>query len=264
MSTAPLELYHWEPNTYFLKPLIALAEKQVPFVSHWFDPTRLEQFAPGFPHNTESGLQQEREGPILVHGDVIISGSYFMLEYVAEALPGPDLLPGDAFARYRARASAQFLVGLGADVCVLGCQKYLAPVLHEQPLQALRVRLESVEPLERRNNWLAIIDNVYDDALLARTRERLKFPLGRVERTLSDSPWLSGADYSIADIDAFALLRSLPTLVPDVVNERQTPRILDFLSRMHARKAVGQALACSRSGKPHEAFVPGAEPSRWG
>jgi hypothetical protein len=33
---------------------------------------------------------------------------------------------------------------------------------------------------------------------------------------------------------------------------------------MHERPAVKKALALSRSGKPHEAFVPGAEPSRWG
>src|SRR5262249_41653579 len=93
-----LELYHWEPNTYFLKPLIALAEKAAPFVSHWFDPLRLEQLAPGFPRNTESALQLEREGPILVHGDMVISSSFFMLEYIAQALPGMELLPGDAFA----------------------------------------------------------------------------------------------------------------------------------------------------------------------
>ena len=28
-----LELYHWEPNTYFLKPLIALEEKAAQFTS---------------------------------------------------------------------------------------------------------------------------------------------------------------------------------------------------------------------------------------
>ncbi len=42
-----LELYHWEPNTFFLKPLIALKEKQAAFTSRYFDPTRFEQFAPG-------------------------------------------------------------------------------------------------------------------------------------------------------------------------------------------------------------------------
>jgi GSH-dependent disulfide-bond oxidoreductase len=259
-----LELYHWEPNTCFLKPLIALAEKGVDFDSHWFDPTRLEQFAPGFPRNTESDLQLEREGPVLVHGDTVISSSFFMLEYIEEVLPGTPLRPGDAFTHYRARASAQFLGALGADVSLLGCMQFLVPVLKSQDSNALRARLEAIEPLERRNSWLALLDGAYDEKLLAKVHERMQFPLGRVERTLGSSPWLAGSGYSLADIDAFALLRPLPTLVPDLVNESRTPRILEFLSRMHERRAVQQALAASRSGKPHEAFVPGAEPSRWG
>jgi glutathione S-transferase len=258
----PIELYHWEPNTYFLKPLIALAEKNATFLSRWFDPTQLEQLAPGFPCNTESGLQLEREGPILVQGDTLISSSFFMLEYIAEAVPGAQLLPGDPLAHYRARASAQFLGGLGADVSVLGCAQYLAPLLRDQP--ELRARLATVEPQERRNSWLAVLDGTYDAGILAKTRERLRFPLSRVEKTLSGSPWLAGAAYSIADIDAFALLRPLPTLAPELVNERDTPRIAEFLQRMNERAAVKQALGYSRSGKPHEAFVPGAEPSRWG
>ena len=86
-----LELYHWEPNTYYLKPLIALKEKQVAFNSRYFDATRFEQFRPGFPSNTESNLHLEREGPVLVHDDTIISSSFFMLEYIADAFPGLDL-----------------------------------------------------------------------------------------------------------------------------------------------------------------------------
>ena len=256
-----LQLYHWEPNTYFLKPLIALEEKAANFTSHWFDPTQLEQCAPGFPRNTESTLQLEREGPVLVHGDTVITSSFFMLEYIAEALPGVELCPGDAFAHYRARASAQFMGGLGADVSVLGCVRYLAPVLKRQDPEVLKSRLEAIEPQERRNAWAALIDGTYDERLV---ESRLQFPLGRVEQTLSSTPWLAGSAYSIADIDAFALLRSLPTLTPDLVNGRATPRIVDFLDRMHERPAVKRALAVSRSGKPHEAFVPGAEPSRWG
>ena len=262
--SSPVQVYHWEPNLYFLKPLIALHEKQVPFTSHWFDPTRFEQFAAGFPRNTESDLQLEREGPLLVHGATVISSSFFMLEYIAEAVPGVELLPGNAFGHYRARASAQFLGGLGADVALLGCVRYLAPLLKNQDQQALRARVASIEPAERRNNWSAVIDGTYDESVLAKVRERMKFPLGRVEQILSGSAWLAGEQYSIADIDAFALLRPVPLLAPDLIDERRTPRIVDFLRRMQDRKAVQQALAASRSGKPQEAFVPGAEPSRWG
>jgi glutathione S-transferase len=256
-----VELYHWEPNVYFLKPLIALEEKAADFTSRWFDPTQFEQFAPDFPRNTESDLQLEREGPVLVHGDTIISSSFFMLEYIAEALPGVELYPQDAFTQYRARAAAQFLGGLGADVSVLGCIRYLAPVLKSRDSRSLQPIIQAIEPQERRNAWTALIDGTHDEKLVT---SRLQLPLGRVEQLLSGAPWLAGSTYSIADIDAFALLRSVPILTPDLVNERVTPRIVDFLNRMHERPAVKKALALSRSGKPHEAFVPGAEPSRWG
>jgi GSH-dependent disulfide-bond oxidoreductase len=262
--SAMLELYHWEPNAYFLKPLIALGEKQVPFTSRWFDPTAFEQLAPGFPRDTESTLHLEREGPLLVHDGRIVSNSFFMLEYIAATFPGADLTPGDAYQHYRMRAWGQVLTLVGADVSILGCAKYLAPKLLDQNPAVLQSQLARIEPLERRLAWSAVIDGTYDDRAVSAITERLGISMRRVEGALGQSAWLAGPAYSIADIDAFALLAALPSLAPELVGEKSTPRITDFLRRMHERKAVQAALALSRSGKPFEAFVPGAEPSRWG
>src|ERR1700689_3421574 len=125
-----LELYHWEPNTFYLKPLIALAEKAAPYTSRYFDPTKFEQFAAEFPIDVESRLHLEREGPVLVHDGTIISSSFFLLEYIAEALPGPSLLPSNAYDRYRARAWGQIsALSLASAVTALGCARYLAPAL---------------------------------------------------------------------------------------------------------------------------------------
>jgi GSH-dependent disulfide-bond oxidoreductase len=259
-----LELYHWEPNSYFLKPLIALHEKQVPFVSRWFDPAAFEQYEAGFPRDTESTLHLEREGPVLVHDGRVISNSSFMLEYIAAAFPGVDLTPGDAFQHYRIHAWGQVMTAIGADICILGCAKYLVPRLQERDAAALQAQLARVEPLERRLAWSAVIDGKYDDSAVTAIKERLEISLQRVERQLTQSAWLAGPDYSIADIDAFALLAALPSLAPELVGERSAARLADFLRRMHERKAVQAALALSRSGWPFEAFVPGAEPSRWG
>jgi len=260
-----LELYHWEPNTFFLKPLIALKEKQAEFSSRWFDPTKFEQFAQSFPANVESGLHLEREGPVLVNGGVIISSSFFMLEYIAEAVPGVVLNPGGATEHYQARAWGQFLgLSLGAGVSALGCARYLAPVLRERDQEELKARVGRIEPQERRAAWAAVVDGAYDEKALAAIRQRLESPVKRVESTLGEAAWLAGRDYSIADIDAFAMLNVLPELAPELVNGQVTPRILEFLGRMRERRAVREALALSRTGKPHEAFVPGAEPSRWG
>lgn len=257
-----LELYHWEPNVHFLKPLLALEEKQVEFVSRWFDPTRFEQFHPDFPRNTELELNLECEGPVLVHDDAVISYSFFMLEYIAEALPGPALLPEDSHARYRARAWGQVLAAsLGPVLSSLGCARYLAPLLRQRNVQAEIARLQ---PQERRARWQAVIDTNESAQLLETLRGRLVAPVKRVEEALGQSRWLAGTTYSIADIDAFAMLDPLPELAPEIVNERATPRVSEFLLRMQDRPAVRTALGRSRSGSPRTAFVPGAEISRWG
>jgi len=260
-----LELYHSEPNTFSLKALLALAEKGASFASRYFDPTRFEQFAPGFPRNVESDLHLEREGPVLVHDGAIVSSSFFLLEYIAETFPGVELIPGDAYEQYRARAAGQFLaLQLGPGVCALGCARYLAPLLKAREPQELAAQIERIEPHERRAAWRALIDGTYDEKTLAVVRERLKVPVRRIEAALTGSPWIAGRAYSVADIDAFAMLRVLPELAPQVVNATATPRILEFLERVSARPAVREALSFARTAAPEQAFVPGAEPSRWG
>jgi len=265
-----LELYTSEPNTFFLKPLIALHEKQATFTSRWLDTDTLDHFAAApradipFGH-VEARLHLEREGPLLRHDDTLISGSWFMLEYVADTWPGEDLQPAEPYDRYRARASGQFLgAQLGSLVPILGCVKYLAPRLAAMDRPALDACLAAVEPVERRNSWLALFDGTYTPQILDTARGRLKFPLARVEKTLAEGPWLAGPRYSIADIDAFAMLRCLPDVAPELVNSRDTPRIVDFIARVEERPAVRAALATSRSGNPGRHFVPGVEPSRWG
>jgi GST-like protein len=260
-----LELYTSEPNTFFLKPLIALGEKQATFTLHYFDAGRLEQFDPRLPASPESRLHLEREGPMLVHDGTIIVSTFFMLEYIAEALPGPALMPHAAFDAYRARAWGQFLgAQLGSIVPVLGCAKYLRPRLAQLDAAALAAQVAAIEPAERRAGWQALLDGSYGDNELAAQRNRLRTPVARVEKALGDGPWLAGPDFSIADIDAFAMLNVLPDLASDIVNPAATPRLLEYLGRIGARPSVRDALAISRSGRPAEHFVPGVEASRWG
>jgi glutathione S-transferase len=260
-----LELYHSEPNTFFLKPLIALHEKGVSFQSRWIDIEKFEQFSLAGPGDVEAHLHLEREGPLLRHDGTLISGSFFMLEYIAEAFPGTPLLPESAFDLYLAHASGQFLgAHLGSLVPILGCMKYQAPRLNAMDRALLDAKLATAAPQERRTGWQALVDGTYTDQILATARERLKFPVSRVEAQLAGGPWLAGPRYSIADIDAYAMLRVIPDLAPDVLGEKATPRTYEYLQRISQRPAVKAALAMSRSGKPEQHFVPGVEPSRWG
>jgi GSH-dependent disulfide-bond oxidoreductase len=260
-----LELYTSEPNTFFLKPLIALAEKRVPFTMRYFDAAGLEQFAGGFPSDLESTLQLEREGPLLVHDGTIICGSFFMLEYISEALPGPSLIPADSYEAYRARAWGQFLgANLGSSVPVLGAAKYLAPHLANLDPAWVDQRIAAIEPVERRAGWQALRDGTYSAAYLHAALDRLAAPVVRIEKSLRQSPWLAGPAFSVADIDAYPMLCVLPDLAPAMVNPDASPRIIDYIDRISARDSVLTARRCARTLHPERQFVPGIEASRWG
>jgi len=260
-----LELYTSEPNTFFLKPLIALAEKRVPFTLRYFDAAGLEQFAGGFPTDLESSLRLEREGPLLVHDGTIICGSFFMLEYISEALPGPSLIPADSYEAYQARAWGQFLgANLGSSVPVLGAAKYLQPHLAKLDPAWVDQRIGAIEPVERRAGWEALRDGTYSARYLQAAVDRLAAPVVRIETSLRQSPWLAGPAFSVADIDAYSMLCVLPDLAPAMVNPGATPRIIDYLGRISARDSVLTARRCARTQHPERQFVPGIEASRWG
>lgn len=260
-----LELYTSEPNTFFLKPLIALAEKRAAFTIRYFDATAFEQFADGFPADLESGLQLEREGPLLVHDGTIISGSFFMLEYISEALTGPSLIPADAYDAYRARAWGQFLgATLGSSVPVLGVAKYLQPQFAKLDPDRLDRRIAAIEPIERRAGWQALRDGTYTAGHLQSARDRLIVPVARIEKALCEGPWLAGPAFSVADIDAYPMLCVLPDLAASVVNAESTPRITEYVARIAARDSVREALRAARTPHPERQFVPGIEASRWG
>jgi glutathione S-transferase len=260
-----LELYTSEPNTYFLKPLIALAEKQLTFTARYFDAAALEQFAAGFPADLESSLTLEHEGPLLVHDGTIVCGSSFMLEYISEGLPGPTLIPPDAYDAYRARSWAQFLgATLGSSVPMLGVAKYLRPHLATLDAGWLDGRIAAIEPIERRAGWQALRDGTYTAAYLQAVDDRLAAPVARVEKALAEGPWLAGTAFSVADIDAYPMLCVLPDLTPARVNAGATPRITEYLARIASRASVREALRSARTPHPERHFVPGLEASRWG
>jgi hypothetical protein len=106
-----------------------------------------------------------------------------MLEFLAEALPGPSLLPEAPYDRYRARAWGQFL-GLPAG-SFHERARLRAPSgseLARMDVTEVRRGVERIEPIERRNAWLAVIDGAYDENATTTFRERLSSRSGASNR----------------------------------------------------------------------------------
>jgi glutathione S-transferase len=259
-------LYHWEPNTFSLKPLIVLNEKKVEFESRYLDFLAFEHNKlPTVNTTIEITHNPEGEGPILVHAGTAMSESFFISLYLDEAFPEVKLRPADAHGRWRVLAWARFVNEvLTPAVSTLGCHAYLSPALKKRDRASLERAIEKLPTSEQRNGWLAALDGDYGDELLADSRRKLIIAVKKTEDALGQGDWLAGGTYSLADIDAFAMLAAAPKLAPDVLNGQTAPRTLAWLDRVRSRPAVKAAFAAARTSSPETCFTPGSEHSRWG
>jgi GSH-dependent disulfide-bond oxidoreductase len=261
-----LELYHWEPNGAFLKPLIALHEKGLAFGSRYVDVLSFERYRPGFLEaSRETQLNPEGEGPVLVHDGKQITESLFILEYLEDAFPATPLRPADALSHARILAWARFIneVFMPA-VSTLGCHTYLAPQFKGRDIKAFESSIARIPMQHVQEGWRAALTDDYSPELLEDSHRKVSLSVRRIEDALVSADWLVGSSYSLADIDAFSICHSLTELTPGIVNDVAMPRLMSWLTRIRSRPAVRAALALSRTGKPEQAFVPGPEHSRWG
>jgi glutathione S-transferase len=261
-----LELIHWEPNGSYLKPLVAFHEKGLAFRSRYVDVLAFEQYQPGFlAASRETQLNQEGEGPILIHDGKQITESLFMMEYLEDAFPEKPLRPADPLGQNKILAWARFINEVfmpGAST--LGCHTYLAPQFKGRDPASFAAVLARIPMKFLQDAWQLALTDGYSADLLEDSQRKVELAVRRIEDALAQSDWLVDGAYSLADIDAFAICNSLTVLTPGLVNEAATPRLMAWLKRIRARPAVQAALGTSRTGKPEQAFAPGPEHSRWG
>ncbi len=242
-----LELYHWEPSGDSLKLLICLKEKGLDYKSHYVDVLKLEQFAPDYVARAPgSGV------PVLVDDGKALTDVAFTLEYLAEKYPSPRLAPSDPAGWYDVQALFnQIDMVLGQGVRMLGWHQ----VMPQQARDDLRKRAQSLPPRPQQSGWAQVTsDAEASEDQLENTRERVRGAVTRIESVLASHNWLAGSDYSIADISAYAMTRTLPSLMPNDINEQKTPKLMKWLSAIENRPAVKAVLATRKDGK--DAYAP--------
>lgn len=253
-----LELYHWEPNAESAKVMICLKEKGIEFTSRYVDILELEQYSDEFLAVNPAG-----QVPVLVHDGNILTDSTLITEYIEEAFPEPVLALHDAKGWYETLCWGKYVeYNLDTSVSTLGWYEVMAAKIKQRDQDKLRAAVDRIPVQERKAAWLAAIGDDRNEQQLDDSRRKIGLAVNRIEETLSDSGWLQGDVYSIIDIDAFSLVRTLPRLVPDMVNPDSTPRIMGWLDRINERPAVKEAFAMRRAEE--ELYAPGPEHSRWG
>jgi glutathione S-transferase len=59
-------------------------------------------------------------------------------------------------------------------------------------------------------------------------------------------PWMLGPQFTLADVSLFSMLIGMPQRYADIVNEKQSPRVVEWYARMTERPAVKATLSMPR------------------
>jgi len=273
-------LYHGEPNGPSLSVLAALEESGL----------KIECFALNLLHGDRDLMLQdsgsladkepkngygitdpvaanfsvEGEGPVLVVDGEAMSDSVFLAQYLDELAGGCGLQPDDPYARWQMRMwCRQTTERLAPAVAYLGNLAFSQSKIAEMDaydFQALKEGWIVSEDLQDR--WQDLYDGGVDTAKVEDSKAKVAQFAERIETQFGDGrEWLMG-EFSIADLETFAWLRSMRELEAEAFAGKD--RCLAWMGRVEGRPSVQAALARATVDNPAYSFAPGPEINRWG
>lgn len=247
MPAQDFTLYHWEPNANSGKPILTLKEKGVPFHSVFIDMTKFEHHAPEYLKINPLGVI-----PAAVHGERRLYESTAIMEYVDAAFEGPPLRPADPYSRWRMRWWMKFIDEYWAPSVSMGAwaKGRARPQMTAEEDAEMKKRIAAIPQKERRESWTKATYGVFKPGEIEESARRAAYGVTLLERHLAEHTWLAGADYSLADINAFNTCYFLPMRPESGVNDRETPMVMDWLRRIYERPATVEAWKMGRTFTP--------------
>jgi glutathione S-transferase len=239
-----LELYHGGPGANSLKTLLPLKEKGLEFTSHVLNLLQFEQHEPWFVKINPNG-----QVPVLVHDGKVLTESTVINEYVDEMFPGIPLRPPDAYGRAQMRVWTKFVDEYFCPaLSFLGWHAMISTAVRELSPEEFEAKVQRIPLKEQRDKWRESAAQVWTPQQLEDWRRRVRVSIQRMEQGMV-GPWMLGSQLTLADVSLFSMLIGMPERYADIVNDKDSPRVLDWYSRMMERPGVMAALAIPRPSR---------------
>jgi glutathione S-transferase/GST-like protein len=236
-------LYHWEPNANSGKPMLALAEKGVAYESHYLDLLSFDQHKPDYLAINPLGTI-----PAMTHGDLVLTESTAIMEYVEEAFDGPALMPADPVAKWRIRWWMKFMdQWLAPSFSMIGWSVFVGPSVRSRDPDELEAAIDRIPMEERRVAWRKAIYGKFSEAEMAESQRRVAIGIRMLEEELGKRAWLASDAYSLADVNGFNIAYALPMSQPHLSNDELTPNIMRWLRAVYARPASKETWSKGRT-----------------
>jgi glutathione S-transferase len=234
-----LKYYHAEPAANSLKSMIPLIEKGLPYDSIYVDLHRFEQHSAWF-----VAINPEGQVPVLDHDGVIITHTTVINEYLEDVFPAVPLRPRDPVGAARMRYWNKFVDEHVMNyVSMHGWHRMVGIIARKIESGEFEKLMEQIPLPDQRKKWITARSG-FSETDLANAMEKIVYAVDKVEKQLTQTAWLAGADYTLADINFYSLCGMMvERMFPELEIAKRCPRLVAWREKLAARPAVGKALS---------------------
>jgi glutathione S-transferase len=187
----------------------------------------------------------------LIHDGAIITESTVINEYIEDVFPQVPLRPKDPVARARMRVWSKFVDEYFCPALSMHGWNRLVPGIVERLKSGeFDQLLERIPLKEQRDKWKTAATRSFTPEQLEDSRRKMGVSVEKMERILENTRWLACDEYSLADVNTYSIAAGVPRFFPELMNEKISPRAMDWLHRMNERPAVKAALGMARMQPP--------------
>lgn len=231
-----LKLYHANHSTCSQKVRLCLAEKGLDYQSELVNLATKEHLTPEYLQLNPNGVV-----PTLVHDGAIITDSGVICEYLDEVFPNIGMLPTDPAERAVVRAWGRYLDEVPtAAIRVPSFNMAFLPRFKALDEEAFQKQQADVRPI-RKQFYERMGPKGFDDTEVDAAMEQFNSTLERMETRLSDTEWVSGDTFGMADIIVLPLIDRMDDLSFSEMWESYFPLVTDWFKRSRSRPSFSEA-----------------------
>lgn len=234
-----MRLFHAWLSSASRRVRLCLAEKNITYDSVAVDLSKQEQHAPEFLAMNPNGVVPALE----ISPGRFLHESSTLCEYLDEIAPEPPLRPTDPYELAQMRNFVRWTDEKSLPhLLILNWSLMLQSTAQQWSDQELQDKLARIPTAERREAWVRIARKPYTEEEKAEALRKLLLLVDRMEGMLApSSPWLMGANYSLADIAAAPFIARIAEIEPAALAEATHPRVHRWWQAMQQRPAFAAA-----------------------
>lgn len=235
-----LTLYHHGSSACAAKVRFALAEKRLDWEGHYIDLMKGEQFSPEFLR-----LNPKAVVPVLVHDERIVPESTLICEYLDEVFPENPIYPVDPWLRLKVRLWTKAV----DEELHPACSAITYMVSHRHTIlkngagdfESFLAAGSGEGRMARQRKWHWLQQGLEAPDAREQFRVYLSY-LDRMEAALTDSDWLVGSRFSMADIAMAPYVNRLSALAMEPLwSDGRLPRVAAWFERVQSRRTFETA-----------------------